>query len=1007
MTFAEPPEPPRGRRQPRVRTRRGSSRRSPLATTVLVIGALAVVFTLLSQMWTEVLWFRQLGFTQVWTTRLLWQLILFAGGGIIMAGAVGVSLWQAYRSRPLYPPGGADSAVLERYRATLEPLRKLVAIGVPVGLGLFVGSAAATQWQAALLFLNGGEFGAKDPQFGIDIGFYVFDLPFLRFLVGFLLSVTIISLIAAAVTHYVYGGLRLTGPGERVSRGALRQLAIIAAIGLLLQATSYWLDRYALLYQDSDLMAGASYSGMTGATYTGIHASLPSRTILAMLAVIVALVMVSTIITRNLRLPAFALVAMLVAAAAIGVAYPSIVQQFQVRPSQQTMELPYLQRNIDATRQAYGLSDVTASVYEPVNTPERGALAEDAQTTASIRLMDPAVISPSFVQLQRNKQYYDFANVLDVDRYLIDGAMQDSVVAVRELNLEGLAANRSWVNDHIVYTHGHGVIAAYGNQREGDGQPKFFESGLPTTGALGEYEQRVYFGERTRTFSIVGGKGVAPRELDDSQGAEPGLTTFQGNGGPNVGSFFNQLMFAIKFRDQNILLSSDVNPNSQILYDRTPRERVSKVAPFLTMDGDPYPAVVNGRIVWIIDAYTTTNAYPYAQKQRLGEATSDTLTRTGAVSVAQGDVNYIRNSVKATVDAYDGKVTLYEWDETDPILKAWKEAFPGLITPRAQIDGELMAHLRYPEDLFKVQREILGRYHVTDPARFYAEQDAWENPADPTISVGRTETAPKQPPYYMTLQMPSQETPSFSLTSTYIPASASENRSNQLTGFVAVDADAGRQTGKPLDSYGTIRVLQIPRTPPVSGPGQIQNEFNTDDTVQQGLNVLRVGGSSEVRLGNLLTLPLGDGLLYVQPVYIQSKDQSSSYPLLRKVLVSFGGRIGYADTLDGSLDQVFQGESGATTGDAGSAPTGGGTTPEGQTAQDRLRTSLQQANAALTQGQEALAQGDFAAYGQAQENLKNAIANAEAAQADIDAAAGNAPASSPSPAASPAPSGGN
>ena len=1004
MTFAEPPpESPRPRRG-RIRPRSGTgNRRSPLATTLLILGAVAVVITLFAQVWTEVLWYAQLGMTQVWTTRLLWQLILFIGAGAVMAGGLATSLWVAYRSRPLYPPGGPDGAVLERYRATLEPLRKLLAVGIPVGLGLFVGSAAATQWQSLLLMINGGRFGRQDPQFGIDIGFFVFDLPFLRFLVGFLLGVTIIALIGAAVTHYVYGGLRLGGQGERFTPAALRQLSILACIALLLQALSYWLERYGLLTERNDLM--------TGASYTGVHAELPARTILTMVAVIVALTMLSAMFTRNLRLPAFALVLMMVAAAAVGFAYPMLVQQFQVRPSQQTMELPYLKRNIEATREAYGLTGVKSSLYRPTTQPERGALAEDAQTTASIRLMDPAVISPAFVQLERNKQYYGFAQALDVDRYTLgeNGQSRDTVIAVRELNLRGLSGQqRSWVNDHIVYTHGYGVVAAYGNQRNQDGEPKFFEAGIPSTGELGEYEQRIYFGENTTNFSIVGGETDRPRELDyptdasedETAGGSVAYTTFEGNGGPVVGNLLNKTLFAIKFRDQNILLSSDVKPGSQILYDRTPRERVQKVAPFLTMDGDPYPAVVDGRVVWIIDGYTTTNAYPYAERKPLGEATTDTLTQAGAIQAPQGDVNYIRNSVKATVDAYDGKVTLYTWDEQDPILKAWAKAFPGLIEPMSSIDSDLMSHLRYPEDLFKVQREVLGRYHVSDPGEFYSGQDAWENPPDPTVETGQGQSRPKQPPYYMTLKMPGQESPSFSLTSTYIPASSDENRSNLLTGFIAVDADAGRTAGKPAESYGTIRLLQIPRNPPVSGPGQVQNDFNSDTTIQQGLNVLRVGGSSEVRLGNLLTLPLGDGLLYVQPAYVQSKDSASSYPLLRKVLVSFGGRIGYADTLDEALNQVFQGESGAAAGDAGAPPAGeeGETPAAPQSAQEQLSTALAAANAALEEGQRALADGDFAAYGQAQEKLKNAIAAADQAQGQLNGGTPDTPATPDAPA---------
>ncbi len=984
MTFADPPasEPPRRPRAPRQRARSGRGKRPPLATTIAVLGVLVVVLILLSQVWTEIAWFDQLDMQRVWMTRLGVQVGLFLGGGAIMAAAVAVSLIVAYRSRPVFAPSFDELASsLERYRTGIEPLRRLFGIGLPVALGLFAGSASAQQWKSWLLLVNGGSFGQTDPQFGHDVGFYVFKLPFLTFLVSYLLAVFALALVAGLVTQYIYGGLRLSGPGPRTTVAARRQLGIIAVLLLLTQAASYWLARYSLLSQNSpgDLI--------TGASYTGVKAVLPAQAILTMLAIVVAITFVVPMVTGNWRLPAMAVALMLVASIAIGGAYPALVQQLEVKPTQLIKERQYIERNIDATRDAYGLTAAKVIPFTPNVTGERNALVNDAQTTASIRLLDPALVSPAFVQLQRNKQYYGFPSALDVDRYAIDGQSRDTVIAVRELNQAGLSGQQNWVNQHIVYTHGYGVVAAYGNQRANNGDPDFFEGGIPSTGSLGKYQQQIYFGEQTTTYSIVGGPKDGPqREIDypkDGSGSNVALTTFTGDGGPSLGSLFDRLMFAIKFRDQNILLSGDVNSDSQILYDRTPLERVQQVAPFLTLDGDPYPAVVDGRVKWIIDGFTTTDEYPYSQRQTLSESTRDTLTATTQILAPEGEINYIRNSVKATVDAYDGKVTLYAWDDKDPILKAWSKALPGVIQPMSKIDGDLMSHLRYPEDLFKVQRDVLGRYHVTDADEFFSGQDAWQTPQDPT----NKDT--KQPPYYLTLQMPKQTHPAFSLTSTYIPRTASADGTNALTGFLAVNADAGNKAGKRSDDYGTLRLLRLPDSPSVPGPGQIQNNFTTTPAVSDSLNVLRLGGQSEVKQGNLLTLPVGGGLLYVQPVYVQSK-QGTSYPQLRKVLVAFGDKVGFADTLDAALDQVFGGDSGAQAGDAGEAPPE--STPGNQTPEQRLAAALTAASAALKAGQDALAKGDFAAYGQAQQQLSAAIAAATAAQAD-EGATGTAGAS--------------
>ena len=592
--------------------------------------------------------------------------------------------------------------------------------------------------------------------------------------------------------------------------------------------------------------------------------------------------------------------------------------------------------------------------------------------------MDPLVISPAYQQLEQFRQYYQFPAALDVDRYNVDGTTQDTVVAVRDLALDGLGDAETWFNSHIVYTHGYGLVAAAGNQRSVDGQPVFLQSGIPSTGVLGEFEPRVYFGESSPAYSIVGApEGDEPVELDYPAGGDSERqtqTTFEGDGGPKLDNVFTKLVYALKFQSEQIFLSEAVNDDSQILYDRDPIERVKKVAPYLTLDSDTYPSVVDGKVVWIVDGYTLTDQYPYSSKVSMSDAIADSEGLPQALPF--DEVNYIRNSVKATVDAYDGSVTLYAWDEEDPILQTWDKIFPTTLKPMSEMSGDLMSHVRYPADLFKMQRAVLGRYHVTDPTSFYSREDAWTTPNDPT--AGATSTL-LQPPYYLTMQMPGQDAPSYSLYSTFIPEARGEQSRNVLRGYLAVDADAGSTDGERSDNYGTLRLLTLPEDDNVPGPGQVQNQFNGDPSVSAQLNILKQG-QSEVINGNLLTVPVGGGLLYVQPVYVRSTG-NTSYPLLQKVLVAFGDQIAFQDTLDLALDVLFGGDSGAEAGDnevePGAEPT---TPPEGETPttpeapSDEMQALLNQAAQAIKDKQAALAEGDWVAYGAADAKLAEIVA---------------------------------
>ena len=937
-------------------------KRAPLAISVGIIAVIAIALVSGSGLYTDVLWFDQLGFLSVFTTQIWAQVGVFVGSALFAGVVVWLNIYLAWRLRPIYATGndffGRD---LTEYRDILDRLRKRLFFVVPVAIAAFIGTSQTSEWQSVVLFLNSTPAGVADPQFNLDVSFYLFDLPFYIVLISYLTVVTFFALIPAILLQLVYGGIKFNGKQSTFTRAARVQIAVLASVFMVLLGATIWLGQYETMTSSAGLF--------TGATYSDVNASIPAAQILTAISFVVALLFLATAVIAKWRLAILGTSLMLVLSVILGGVWPSIVQSFQVVPNERTLEAEYIQRNIEATRAAYGLDKVQTVEYDAKTTATAGALKKDAQTAAQIRILDPNLVSSSFKQLEQYRQYYGFENHLDVDRYKINGKVQDTVLAVRELNQSGLGSSQSWYNNVVVFTHGYGIVAAYGNQRSPDGQPVFLQSGIPSKGLLGEYEPRIYFGERSPLYSIVGAPEGAPdKELDypageDSESTDQQtMTTFKGDGGPKLDDIFKRLSYALKFQSEQILLSDAVTDASQILYNRSPRERVAQVAPYLTLDNDIYPAIVEGKVVWIVDGYTTSANYPYSRAENFDSVIADSSTNS---PIRRSTINYIRNSVKATVDAYDGSVKLYAWDEEDPILKTWMKVFPNTVSPVSEMSGSLLSHVRYPADLFKMQRGILGQYHVTDSGAFYSQQDAWMTPNDP-VDQG-TGTGSLQPPYYLTLQVPTQEKPSFSIYSTFIPKSTGDASRNVLTGYLVADSDAGDKDGVISEQYGKLRLLTLPRTTIVPGPGQVQNNFNSDSEVSKLLNILRQG-STKVLNGNLLTLPLGGGLLYVQPVYIQSTGETS-FPLLKKVLVAFGDKIAFEDNLDSALNALFSGSSG----------TGGGVIPPidpDQTADQQLATALANARQAMLDKDEAMRAGDWTAYGKADARLKAAIAAA-------------------------------
>ena len=926
-------------------------RRRAWVPTIITVVTIAILGSVAVSMVTDWLWYKSVAAQSVYSTLLASKLALFAIGAVLMGTVVALNSSLAWRARPVFASAAQNSAA-SRYFELMNTHGRRIVIAVSALAALISGMSLSGKWAVVQLFWHSQPFGQTDAQFHRDFAFYVFDYPFYRLVLGFSLSLITVSFIAAAVAYYLSGAIAFQAQaGNRITRSAQIHLASLVALFLVVRSVSYYLDRFGLALKDSGLI--------TGLRYVDIHAHLPALEIMSGVSLLCAALLVFGVVRGGLRLPALSLIVMFGTAILVGGIYPAIVQQLQVKPSEVVKEAPYIARHIDATRESYQLTTADVKDYAAAAVPSKASLQKDAGTLGAVRLLDPYVMSTTFSQLQQIKGFYSFPATLDVDRYELNGGTRGTLVATRDINLDGLdPALRNWANDHIVFTHGFGLVAAYDNTADpAEGKPVFTESDIPPRGNLKVKQPRVYFGESSPAFSIVGAaKGTSPTEFDyptDAGATGQANYTYQGKGGVSIGSPLMRLLFASKYKDANFLLSNLINSDSRILWDRAPATRVQKVAPWLTLDGDPYPAVINGRITWILDAYTTTANIPYAAHTTLGEVTIDSLT---GQPMSQESVNYIRNSVKATVDAYDGTVTLYAWDNKDPILKAWSSVFPGIVKARTAMPAALISHIRYPEDLFKVQREVLARFHVKDPRAFYSGQDFWVVPNDPT----RDNSSQAQPPYYLTVRMPDQAKAQFSLTTTFAP-----NQRPTLAAFMAVNSTAG-------PDYGRIRVLQLPRSTTIPGPTQAYNNFESDTAVSAKLSLLRAGGS-EVDLGNLLSLPVAGGVLYVEPVYVRAS-KGDGFPVYRKVLVSYGNRVAFEDTLSQALGVVFKGAaSGAI--DIPATPNSGTVKPS---ASAQLTAALAQAQAAYNAGQAALAKGDFTEYGRQQKRLAAAIAKAAA-----------------------------
>jgi uncharacterized protein len=940
-----------------------SRRMKIVLSVVAIIIVLLILLVKLSGVYINYLWFGELHQRQVYSTMLWTKVSLFFIFGVLMAVIIGANLVVAYLLKPPFRPMSPEQQNLQHYVTMVEPRRRLILIGVMVIALLAEGATAQGKWTQWQLWLNGGSFGIKDPQFHRDISFYAWDYPVYRIVLTFGFTAILFSLILAVAIHYLSGAIRLQTPGPKITLAARRHITVLVFIFMALKAVAYWLDRYGLVF--------SSRSKFTGASYTDVHSELPAKTILFWITIILALGVLASMWLNSALLPGIGFVVLLVLSILISGIYPAIVQQVSVKPNASDKERTYISRNIAATRNAYGIQTATAKdpggsvsykQYQATATPAASAVTDTNSTVDNIRILDPNVISPTFTNAQKIGLPYGFADKLSIDRYTLTDPTtkqpveHDYVVAAREQvsgsNLSG--SQNNWINQHTVYTHGYGFVAAEADTDVTNGRSSDYTEGdIPPTGPLGLTQPDIYYGQLMNDYSIVGAAGT-PREFNGNN-SDPNVS-YKGKGGVSLSSPLTKLAFAVKYRETNFLLNDAVGASgAKIIFNRDPKTRLEKVAPFLTVDGAPYPIVdkQTGHIVWMLDGYTTMANYPYSERQSLSD-----LTHT-SVQQGQSDtqINYIRNSVKATVDAYDGTVTLYDWDSSDPVLKAWMKIFPGLVKPKKDMPADILAHIRYPQDLFDVQRGLLAQYHITNAVASYNGKGKWAVPSDP-FSPGSP-----QPPYYVLANPPTgtSNTPEFQLTTPMVV-----NNSNNLAAYMSVDSDNG-------PDYGKITVLESPTSSTIQGPAQVANVFKSNTTISKDISLLDTG-QTEVLHGNLLTLPLGNSFLYVEPLYVQSTAAStSSYPTLQRVLVTYGDKIGYGATLASALADITLGrdpgtsiEVGQTTGVANTGkpsssatptttPTTGSSTPAGgstgstapATTVPALLAQLKTANAAL------------------------------------------------------------
>ncbi|WP_052664080.1 UPF0182 family protein [Nitriliruptor alkaliphilus] len=847
--------------------------------TVVVLAVLLVLFSAnrVAVVVTDYWWFQARDYTEVFTTVLGSRLLLGVVFGLALALLIAGNLAVARRVRPFFVPSSPQQAQIQRYREMADPFLPWLIGAVAVVFGLTSGLAVSANWESFLLWRNSVEVGITDPTFGVDVGFYLFELPFWSFVQTWLFTAFVLTLLLSAGAHYLLGGIRPEAE-EKLMPAARIHLAVLLAALLAVRGWGYWLDRYALNYSPRGTV--------TGASYTDVNAELPALYLLLGASVVAIVLVLMAIRRAGFLLPGAAIGLLIVASIILQGAYPAAIQRLQVDPQELSREEPFIAHNLEATTTAYGLADVERRPFSIDNDLDEADVIENEVTLRNIRLWDPSVLETTYQQLQALRPFYQF-NTVSVDRYVIDGEMRQVMISTRELS-QLQEGTDTWQNRHITFTHGYGVVASQVNTANQEGQPVFLSSNIPPAGEdriVPDEQPGIYFGEFNQpTYSLV---RTAERELDfeDPDTQEQVFTEYDGGGGVAIGGFMRRVAYALRFADYNLVLTGLIENDSRIIYHRSVTERVAQIAPFLKLDSHPYPVVSDdGRVQWIIDAYTTSEAYPYSQRSVL------------ELGGRQVPVNYVRNSVKAVVDAFDGTVTLYRVEEDDPILDAWEQAFPGLITPVEEAENGIAANFRYPQDLFRLQAELFRVYHIQDVDAFYNRADAWSIPLDPAAAANETggqdlAGALRRPlePYYLLMRLPGETEEEFVLIQPYL----AQGRQNMVSWL------AGRGDGDNLNELFSVR---FPSNQLVLGPAQAQARIEQDDLISEYITLRQRAGTQVIR-GNLQVLPIANSILYVEPLFLQA-DQAQ-IPELARVALVLGERTAFDRTFAGALGQLL------------------------------------------------------------------------------------------------------
>jgi uncharacterized protein len=847
--------------------------------TVVVLVVLLVLFSAnrVAVLFTDYWWFQAREFPEIFTTVLSTRVLLGAVFGLALAALVAANLLVARKVRPFFVPSSPQQAQIQRYREMADPYLPWLIGAIAVLFGLTSGLAVSANWESFLLFRNAVEVGTADPTFGVDVGFYLFELPFWSFVQTWLFTALVLATLLSAGAHYLLGGIR--PEAEEKLTPAARVHLFLLLIGLLaVRGWGYWLDRYSLNYSPRGTV--------TGASYTDVNAELPALYLLIG-ATVVAILMVAVALRRGgFLLPGAAVGLLVVASIILQGAYPAAIQRLQVDPQELSRETPYIAHNIEATARAYGLDDVELQPFSIDNDLDEADVIENEITLRNIRLWDPNVLETTYQQLQALRPFYQF-NTVSVDRYEIDGEMRQVMISTRELSQlpEG---TDTWQNRHITYTHGYGVVASQVNTANQEGQPVFLSSNIPPSGedrVVPDEEAGIYFGEFAQPVYSLVRTGANELDYEDPDTQEQVFTEYDGLGGVDIGSFSRRVAFALRFADYNLVLTGLIEDESRIIFNRSVTDRVAQLAPFLELDNQPYPAVdEDGRLQWIVDAYTTSDAYPYSERRLLD------------VGNRQVPVNYVRNSVKAVVDAYDGDVTFYRVDEDDPILDVWEQVFPDLITPIEEAESGIAANFRYPQDLFRLQAELYTLYHIPEVDAFYNRADAWSIPFDPAAAANETggadlaaATRQALEPYYLLMRLPGETDEEFVLIQPYL----AQGRENMVAWL------AGRGDGENLNELFAVR---FPSSQLVLGPAQAQARIEQDDLISEYITLRQRAGTQVIR-GNLQVLPIANSILYVEPLFLQA-DQAQ-IPELARVALVLGERTAFDRTFAGALGQLL------------------------------------------------------------------------------------------------------